>query len=223
MTDMGLLDWIFVILLILLCGAVGLLYWLFIKERNELINQFRNLHRRIDRLPGDSNNTRSIVKRVESLEANVKGILKPNNGKKQPINVNGTSFSKRDDQRVVTSYNTETSTPSDQKETKPKTDSDNDVGSRIWVKKTTDGLHRLELAEKPTDIYLSHQGNRFILHIVRLEPSNLSNIVILYGDVLDIPAGFESVKSLEMVDHPMYEEQHGSYVFISKGKIKVNQ
>lgn len=220
---MALIDWIIIILLILLSGAVGLLYWLFIKERNELIDQFRNLHRRIDRLQGDSNNTRSIVKRVESLEANVRGLLKPNNGKKQPNNVNGTSFSKRDDQRGVTSYQTETTTPSDQMETKPKTDSDNEVDSRIWVKKTTDGLHRLEQTEKPTDIYLSPQGDRFILHIVKLEPANLSNIVILFGDVLDIPVGFESVKSLEMVVHPIYEELNGSYVFISKGKIKVNQ
>lgn len=220
---MALIDWIIIILLILLSGAVALLYWLFIKERNELINQFRNLPRRIDNLPGNSTNTRTLVNRVESLEANVRGLLKLNNGKKQPNNVNGTSFSKRDDQRGVTSYQIETTAPSDQMETKPKTDSDNEVDSRIWVKKTTDGLHRLEIAEKPTDIYLSSQGDRFLLHIVRLEPSNFSNIVILFGDVLDIPVGFESVKSLEMVVHPIYEELNGSFVFFSKGRIKVNQ
>ncbi len=220
---MAMIDWIIIILLILLGGAVALLYWLFIKERNELIDQFRNLHRRIDRLPGDSNNTRSLVKRVESLEASVKGLIKPNNGKKQPNTVNAASCSKRDDQGGDKSYNTETTAPSDQVKTNPGTDSEQEVDSRLWVKKTTDGLYRLELAENPTDIYLSPQGDKFLLHIVRLEPANLSNIVILYGNVLDIPSGFEYVKSLEMVVHPTYEEQHGSYVFISKGIIKVNQ
>ncbi len=220
---MALIDWIFTILLIVLSGAVGYIYLLFFKERDDLSEQVRKLYRRIDKLPGDSNNARSIMKRIESLEASVKGLQRITNGKKQPNNVNGAPFSKRDDLRGATSYHSETTAPSDQVATKPGTGSELEVDSRLWVKKTTDGLHRLELAERPTDIYLSPQGDRFLLHIVRLEPANLSNIVILYGEVLEIPSGFESVKSLEMVRYPEYEEKNGSFAFVTKGKIQINQ
>jgi len=202
-------------LLSLIIGSLVYLYLISHQERNALSEEIRKLHKRIDKILSDSSTNRSLVKRMDSLEASFANL-------KMQSGVASTHFSEKQIQKEAKPVISETATTSDDMITIKPNVQEIETDTRIWVKKTIGGLMTLDKSERPTDIYLSRQNEKFTLHIVKLVPSNINNISILYGDILDIPVGFDSITSIEMEKYPVYEEQNSSYINISRGKLKIN-
>lgn len=209
--------------LVITWAAAGLLIWWYLRDRKDIYSSIRELYHRKGGSTIDSSKTPILEKRIKSLEDDLKIIQKKLNGSNHSGSKQ-TPPSKDQKSKSEATPVIESIQPSAGQKSNGSADHiDQSVNDRLWVKKTSDGLQRLELAEKPTGIYLISNEKRYLLHIDKLEPSNLSDIIFLYDDVLDIPAGYESVKSIEMEKYPEYEKKNDFYVFLSKGKIKINE
>ncbi|MDD2300061.1 MAG: hypothetical protein PHI70_08410 [Proteiniphilum sp.] len=210
-------------LLVITWVAAGLMIWLYLRDRKVIYSRIGELNHRKDSFSTGSSKTPIHEKRIKSLEDELKNIRQKLNG----YDHSGSKQTPPGKPPMSNSYANpviESIQPSAVPKSNGSSDHiDHGENDKLWVKRTSDGLHRLELAERPTGIFLVSKGNRYLLHLEKLEPSNLSNIIALYEEVLDIPVGFESIKSLEMEKHPEYEKKNDYFVFQSKGKIKINE
>jgi len=214
---------LFLVLLLITWAAMGLLARRFIMENKELRDRTRELLWKLGELkPANSKNT-IYEKRIKALEDEIQNFKRKKNGLQQPDTNPGTPETNQSVTNSNVPIDNSTRISKDQEIITPSTSSEKETKTPLWVKRTQEGLFRLEKADKPTEMFLIPQGNRFLLNIKNLEPSNYSNIVVLFDDVLEFPVGPEFIGSLKMEKHPEYEEQNGQFVFIAKGKIKVNQ
>lgn len=94
---------------------------------------------------------------------------------------------------------------------------------RIWVKQTDDGPRRLVEADTPGELFLLPAGKIYKLHISNLSKEPLYKLSSIYEHIIDFPAGYGTVSSVEMTEHPEYEKQNDIFILRKTGKIKVNQ
>lgn len=211
--------------------ALAYLYLLFAKERNEISHSLRDFRKRFGVKGTETNKIQALENKFQDLEARVQG-LSGQSGKK--ITPKGWKDQEKDNreseyigpavtERAEEGYVCipETRAKGGIGEEQP--DPTNPSEKRLWVEKTLDGLMRLQKTDKPKGIYLVEANKKYQLHLANMDPGLLANFTILYKDILEFPAGYSSVSSLEMEEHPVYEKQNEFYLFRKKGKIKINQ
>ena len=217
------LDYIFIGLILITWVAIAFLAWRFLMENKALRERTRETLWKLGELkPANSKNS-VYDKRIRTLEEEVKNINKRINNKQQLVTTHTTPDHDLPSLKGDLPLNSSAPIGQSPKIIAPASSPEDENDRVLWVKKTRDGLHRLELADKPTGMFLSPKGNRFLLNIEKLEPANYPNIVVLFNDVLEFPVGHDSVGSLAMEKHPEYEKQNDQFIFVAKGRIKVNQ
>ncbi|HOY85485.1 MAG TPA: hypothetical protein PLQ80_09345 [Candidatus Syntrophosphaera sp.] len=200
--------------------AIAALYYLLFREIRDNRESARHYHSQSSRpshsvaYPSDVGKIPNIIWRLDDLQRQVDNLTEAKDrGRGGGMGVQNSWHKERISEPEPQIKQADPPQPAPRHE-EPRDD-------RIWARKTNEGNMRLEETEGPTELYLQKLGGRFLLHFQNLNPGNLANMMMLYGDILGFPAGFDTASRVSLDQPPEYERQGAHYVFKRKGKVSV--
>jgi len=218
-------------LIVLLAGALAFLYLMFFRERGEISHSLHELWHRHNGSKPDNSKIPVLEKRIQVLEAKITELSGKNKTGESDSGTKGQNpgmldSDYREDQNADNIGDQFQSTQGAQgngpdRGSKPEPTKQKE--NRLWVEKTTDGLKRLQKADKPSGIFLVEVNKKFQFHLANMDPGDLVNYTMLYKEIIQFPAAYTTVARMEMEEYPIYEKQNQYFIFRKKGKIKIEQ
>lgn len=214
--EVMLIQYIFILSLFLTWLAIGLLIWLYLKEKNKQerylnkLKQFGVPSSNISKIPIFEKRIMSLESEMVSIKKEIKSLQSKGLGK--PVNTY--TFNNREKSKK-NAYGHVYSEDSGSQNQSVKT-----VDCKIWVERMDNGMIKLKETENPTNIFLVADDKEFLLNIVNFDPSDLGVITILYKEVFEIPIETGEIRKIVVKRYPKYEKRDGFYHLKSIGELE---